>query len=122
MPTVAPQEVKNALRSSGRWLFAILLALVIVSFPIWLSFSASPVVSRSIVNATVKSIARIPEPDSGSLSTENYRYMLALDSDGTTTFANDHVSRPHPLGSAVLLERRIHADGTVTYKMGGSTR
>jgi hypothetical protein len=48
--------------------------------------------------------------------------MVALASDGTTAFVNDHVSRPHPRGSEILLERSMHADGTVSYRVAGSTR
>ena len=122
VPSVGLQGIKSALLNSGRWLFAAILALLIILFPIWISLSASPVVSRSTASATVKSITQVPQPDSASPSTEIYRYMVVVDSDATTAFVNDLVSRPHPLGSVVLLERRIHADGTVSYRMAGSTR
>lgn len=76
----------------------------------------SPVVKHERLGAVVRSIAMLPQKSYGEPTAAIlYQYVVALDGSGTLVVAADQISRPHPAGSPVEIERRTRANGAVTY-------
>ncbi|PSJ55622.1 hypothetical protein C7I85_26600 [Mesorhizobium soli] len=75
----------------------------------------SPVVKSERVEGTIVSVAMIPQKSYGEpTSAISYQYIVSL-GDNETVVAADQISRPHPAGSSVKIERRTRANGTVTF-------
>lgn len=75
----------------------------------------SPVVKSERVEGTIVSVAMIPQKSYGEPTAAiSYQYIVSLGGNETVVAA-DQISRPHAAGSAVGIERRTRANGTVTY-------
>lgn len=75
----------------------------------------SPVVQSDRLQGTVVSVAMIPQKSYGEpTAATSYQYIVSLGGNDTVVVA-DQISRPHPVGSAVEVEKRTRANGTTTY-------
>jgi hypothetical protein len=107
--------VKALLRYLGA-AAVILFLFGVFLLPVWQS--GNPVVSREVVNATIRSLSAAPvTPNSLARSRRSYLYMIALEGAQSTAFVRDSTQRPHRVGSTIKVERRTHEDGLVTFEV-----
>jgi hypothetical protein len=75
----------------------------------------SPIVKSERFQGSIVSVAMIPQKSYGEPTAAiSYQYIVSL-GDNETAIVADQMSRPHPVGSAVEIERRTRANGTITY-------
>jgi hypothetical protein len=78
----------------------------------------SPVVTREIVNATIRSLSSSPhKPNGMGFGTSRYMYMIELGDGQNTAFVWDATARPHRIGSVITVERQTRANGTVSFEV-----
>jgi hypothetical protein len=77
----------------------------------------SPVVQSERLQGSIVSVAMIPQKSYGEpTAATSYQYIVSLGGSDTVVVA-DQISRPHPVGSAVEVEKRTRANGTITYHL-----
>jgi hypothetical protein len=92
----------------------LILARIIGIFLFNYLYFASPVVKHDRLQGTISAIAMIPQKSYGEPgASSRYQYIVSLGENATVVVA-DQISRPHPVGSVVEIERRTRANGVLT--------